>query len=69
MEVHIHLIAVPSFGPVHSLLIVLSDLGTNVKIFQNILTFLFNIPLHGNPASCTMGTGGPFPGGKSAAGA
>jgi hypothetical protein len=35
--------------------------------FSSILCVQIGSGAH--PASCTMGTGGPFPGGKSAAGA
>jgi hypothetical protein len=37
------------------------------KDFSSILCVQTGSGAH--PASCTMGTGGPFPGGKSAAGA
>jgi hypothetical protein len=37
------------------------------KVFSSILCVQTGSGAH--PASCTMGTGGPFPGGKSAAGA
>jgi hypothetical protein len=38
-----------------------------VKDFSSIVFVQTGSGVH--PASCTMGTGGPFPGGKSAAGA
>jgi hypothetical protein len=38
-----------------------------VKDFSSSLCVQTGSEVH--PASCTMGTGGPFPGGKSAAGA
>jgi hypothetical protein len=40
---------------------------SGAKDFSSILCVQTGSGAH--PASCTMGTGGPFPGGKSAAGA